>query len=179
MEYVINDDNLELNEIDEFNSKVRALLIDEDKMLICCYNDIILLPGGSIDRGETVDEAIIRELKEETGMDYYNSELEQFLTLRFYQRNYPKRNNEIKNRLVTTEYFIGDYKGISIADQQLTESENSAGFKLQLVPISELEEIILNNRNTNPRNMYFQKELITVLNYYNKRKEKIKNYILK
>ncbi len=51
--------------------------------------------------------------------------------------------------------------------QSLTESEKTGNFKLELIPLDKLEEIISNNKNNNPRNIYFIKELITVLKYYN------------
>ena len=51
--------------------------------------------------------------------------------------------------------------------QSLTESEKTGNFKLELIPLDKLEEIIANNKNNNPRNIYFIKEFITVLKCYN------------
>lgn len=165
MELIINEDNLELKEIQEFNSKVRALLIDENNnILIANYGNTFLLPGGSIDQGEATEEAIIRELKEEIGIDYNLYELTYLNTLKYYQNNYPKRDGNLQNRLITTYYFVGRYKGIS--NQTLTEKERKDNFRLQLVSIDELEELVLNNQNNNPRNIYFVKELLTILEYY-------------
>ena len=80
MNLIITDDNLQVNEIVEFNSKVRAVLIDEkNRVLIARYGNVLLFPGGSIDNGENIDNAIIRELKEETGTVYEKSDLS-FLT---------------------------------------------------------------------------------------------------
>ncbi len=165
MELIINENNLELEEIQEFNSKVRALLIDNDNnILIAYYGKTILLPGGSIDLNETVEDAIIRELKEEMGMDYSKDELTYLNTLKYYQKDYPKRNGGFKNRLITTHYYVGEYRGIS--KQSLTEKEQKDNFRLKLVPIDILEELVLNNQNNNPRNIYFVKELIAILEYY-------------
>ena len=71
MNIILNDENLQLDEINEFNSKVRAILIDsENKVLVANYGGVFLFPGGSIDDGENIAEAIIRELQEETGTSY-------------------------------------------------------------------------------------------------------------
>lgn len=108
MELVINDDNLQFNEVEEFSSKVRAILVDENnKILIANYGNVILLPGGKVDDGETILTAITRELSEELGQKYNKEELDLFVTLSYYQKNYPKRDGILQNRLVQTHYFVG------------------------------------------------------------------------
>ena len=57
MGLVINEDNLQYSEVQEFSSKVRAILIDENnQMLIANYGNVILLPGGKVDEGETLSD---------------------------------------------------------------------------------------------------------------------------
>jgi len=54
MELIINEDNLNNNEVQEFSTKVRAILFDENnRILIANYGNVILLPGGKVDDGET------------------------------------------------------------------------------------------------------------------------------
>jgi len=168
METVINSGGLKTEEINEFNSKVRAILIsDEKKILIANYGNVILLPGGSIDKGEDIESAIKRELYEELGIIYEKDELDYLTNLKYFQKNYPKRDGSLSNRLIQTHYFVGQYKGISLNKQNLTEKEKKDGFRLELVNLDDLESLILNNKNSNPRNIYFQNELLTILKVYN------------
>ena len=174
MELIINDDTLELNEVDEFHSKVRVLLLDENNnLLVANYGNTFLFPGGSIDAGETIEDAVIRELKEETGVDYFIDELCYLNVLKYYQRNYPKRDGSFKNRLVTTYYYVGKYKGVT--KQTLSLKEQKDNFKLQLISIDNLEELVLKNKTNNPRNIYFVNELITILEYYKNLNSKSSN----
>ena len=167
MELVINDDNLQLDEVQEFSSKARAILVDENsRILIANYGNVFLLPGGKIDDGETLSEAITRELSEELGQDYNVNELDFLVTLNYYQKDYPKREGTFQNRLVQTHYFVGPYKAINKDSRKLTEKEQKGHFRLELVPLEDLENMVLKNVNDNPRNIYFQKELLTILASY-------------
>ena len=174
MELIINEYNLKENEIEETISKVRAILVDEnERILIANYGNVILLPGGKIDNKETIFDAIKRELNEEIGQQYDNLELNLFCKLNHYQKNYLQRNGTHKNRLVKTYYFIGTYKEIRKESQKLTKKEQTDNFKLQLISLNEIENIILNNQSNNPRNIYFQQELLTIIKIYKEIKQNI------
>lgn len=169
MEIMINDDNLEMSDVQEFRTKVRALLFDEEgRILIANYGDVILLPGGKAKKGESLFSAILSELNEELGEEYKSEELSFFLTLNYCQRDYPKREGIFLNRMVQTHYFLGEYKGVEKDLQKLSDKEKKDNFRLELIALEDLEVLLLNRNSENPRNIYFKKELLTVLDYYKK-----------
>ena len=153
----INDTNLSDKDIQKFGSKVRAILLSGSKILVSSYSGIIILPGGSIEARETETDAIVRELKEETGIIYNINDLEKILSLEYYQPNYPTRRNEIINRLIKTSYYLGQYNGIDINNTSRTESEITGNFNLQLIELEELAKSI-NKPSYNPRKAYFDRE---------------------
>lgn len=164
---VINDDNLNDNNIHKFGNKVRAILLSDDKILVSHYGGVILLPGGSIDKGENIEDAIIRELQEETGIIYDLNQLKYLLTIKYYQLNYLTRNNEYINRLMTTHYYLGHFNGIDLNNIKRTEKEIKDNFNLELISFDDL--LSQSDFSDNPRKKYFDrenKEIIKVLKTY-------------
>ena len=159
---MINENNLEDAEIIEESHKVRAILRDGNKILVANYGGVYLLPGGSIDEGETKESAIIRELKEETGILYSSLELENILKIIFYQKDYPLKRISLVNHLLVTDYYIGEYKGLNLDNMNRTEKETRDGFNLKLVDIKEIEKLI-SEKSDNPRKVYFDRELEEVI----------------
>ena len=159
---IINENNLEDEDILEESHKVRAILRDGNKILVANYGGVYLLPGGSIDEGETKESAIIRELKEETGILYSSLELENILKIIFYQKDYPLKRISLVNHLLVTDYYIGEYKGLNLDNMNRTEKETRDGFNLKLVDIKEIEKLI-NEKSDNPRKVYFDRELEEVI----------------
>lgn len=164
---VINDDNLKMNEVNKQNSKVRAILVnDNNEVMVAYYGGVILLPGGSMDKDENVLEALRREIREEIGISYETEDLSFLAELDHFQRNYVSREGATSNLLVKTYYFTGSYKSIDYSNQHLTRKEKKDGFRLELIPLEEIEKKVLENQNDNPRNEYFQRELLEIINVY-------------
>lgn len=154
---IINDCNLCDNNIQKFSNKVRAVLLSGDKILVSYYGGVILFPGGSIENGETENEAIIRELKEETGVFYDTNNLTELLYLKHYQPNYPTRCDEVINRLVITKFYLAKFKGINLDGLNRTQNEIKDNFRLELIDLNKFIAL-LNEPSSNPRKKYFDRE---------------------
>ncbi len=58
-----------------FRPSVYGIIIDQTKILLSKQWDGYDLPGGGVELGETIKEALVREIKEETGLDAEMDEL--------------------------------------------------------------------------------------------------------
>jgi len=65
---------------------VYGLIVQDNKLLVvrALYTKLYVLPGGGIEKGESIDAALIREVKEETGIPVKVAEFLHFQTDLFY-----------------------------------------------------------------------------------------------
>ena len=96
MKTIINNfNNLKESDIDIITNKVRAIIIDDfNNVIITKYADMYMAPGGKIDKDENEKDALIRELKEELGIDFNTSELTPLVTFKNYMKDYPLIDKE-------------------------------------------------------------------------------------
>lgn len=167
-----NPSNLREKDIEEYEDKVRLLIKnDEDEILVANYGGIYLLPGGKIDENESIKVALIREIKEEIGIDLAENLADLMIIFNYYQKNYPKRNGKVLNRKITTYYYKANLNiDLSKYKKSLTEKEVKDKFKLEWIKQDKLKDIVVNNpnENNNPRISFMNNELIRILNIYNK-----------
>ncbi len=112
-------------------------------MLIGKYGDTYLLPGGKIEDGETLGEALKREIKEEYGFGIDVGKLNLISKITSYQELYPKVNGGFLDRKITTYYcLIEDDIKINYDNIKLSDREKKFGFKLVWVPIKDLKDYL-------------------------------------
>ena len=148
-------------------TKVRAIIkTEDDKFLIANYGGVLMFPGGKLEDGEYLVPAILRELKEEIGVEYSVTDIEPLTAFKQFQPNYPTREGKIVDRTINTFYFIVPYKGINIEAAKLSEKEKTGNFKLEFLTEEEIYNFIKNNKTNNPRKKWFIKELKNVMEIY-------------
>lgn len=99
-----------------FKSAVHMLIIDGDKILVQkrkgtkLWSGYYSLPAGHIDEGEDQYDALIREAKEELGIEIDRCDIKkQYIVLR---RNYFKIGNKILEPYIDYYFEIEKYWGI-------------------------------------------------------------------
>ena len=162
-EIIINDDNLKIDDIEKIKKKARAILIKDNKILVGVYSDVVMLPGGGAEKDENIDDTLIRELEEETGIKYDINDFEKAFNITCYQKDYPTRSGKNVNRLVSTYYYIGEFKGIDPEKLKLTEEEASVDFNINFFTKEELKDRLY-KESPNPRKPFFDREMEELLN---------------
>lgn len=162
---IINKEKLTKEEIETTKIKSRIILLNnKNELILCNYNGCYLLIGGKLENKETPKEAALRETQEEIGVILNENALDDFITIEHYQKNYPTRDNKIKNNLLITYYFISKKK-VEIQNDKITLSENEKkqNFKLIQASPKEIIQLLESNNTQNPRAVYYKEELQEVL----------------
>ena len=82
------------------------MLINLNNEILMCYSNGLShfeFPVGHLEKNETLEECLIREILEETGIDISTENKIPFYNIKYYCKNYKNSN---KNRLVQIYYYI-------------------------------------------------------------------------
>jgi len=170
MKLVNNPVNLNLNEMTEITNKVRCIIVDKNSnILITNYAGMYMFPGGKVKNKENNNDALIRELKEELGIDFSSFKIDEFITYENYINNYNRVDNNIVNRLNNTKYYIirvDELKELNISRDNLSLNEKNNKFYIEFCNLYDSLSKINNYKSHNIRNDYFKKEITDVIKYY-------------
>ena len=129
---VYNDDNICESEINRV-VKIAKIVIENsnNEILLCfCHNNYYLL-GGHVDNDESDIECLHRELLEEAGIDIEFNNLNSFITIKYFIKNYPDNNI---NSLYIANYYNYKLDLIpNIDNLNLTEDEKEGNFEIQAI----------------------------------------------
>lgn len=166
-EKIYNKDNLLKEDITKIVTRVKVLIINsKDEVLLGFCNQTYQFPGGHLEEGETLIECVIREVKEETGIELSIKELEPFFAIKHYNKDY---NNSGENRCSEIYYFkIKTDEQINLSNVNYTENEQTGNFELRYVPLNKIEEVLTESITWNEINNVIVSEMLTVFNEYNK-----------
>lgn len=170
-ELITNIDNLKDEEVNEVNKKSRLIVINsEGKILVAKYAGVYLLPGGKNEQEEDSTSGLIRELKEEAGIEISGEKIEFLLKAKMYAKNYQKvGTSDLVNRLsITNYYYLFSDKKVVEENIKLDVNEQKYGFDLEYIDLEELIKLVTNSDSVNPRKKYFDEELLKVLEEFKK-----------
>ncbi len=174
-EIVFNDSNLTDNDIEQSVTRVKALLINSKGKILIVYNNYTYqLPGGHLKDSEDIDQCIIREVREETGIDLDIKE-DPFLRIKTYDDNYFDTGKKTLSTIYYYRFIVDDLPDIN--KTQFDELELSTEFKLFYVMFSNLRSFLEKAYEEKKIDKSILKEMLKVLdvydNLYNTNEQKI------
>lgn len=161
MKIVINPKELVVDDSFQVFHKVRAVIKnDEGKYAITTESGKCIFPGGKLENDEDVISAIKRELLEELGIEFIDSEIkEEFVLETLYDDYYDFRIKKyIPRYTVTTYFYIETSKEINLTRMNLTSDEIKQEFKIFFVSKDELIKMINEDHSMAFNGEYFDLE---------------------
>lgn len=161
MKIVINPKELVVDDSFQVFHKVRAVIKnDEGKYAITTESGKCIFPGGKLENDEDVISAIKRELLEELGIEFIDSEIkEEFVLETLYDDYYDFRIKKyIPRYTVTTYFYIETSKKINLTRMNLTSYEINQEFKIFFVSKDELIKMINEDHSMAFNGKYFDLE---------------------
>ena len=167
-EIVINKGRLKPDEITHVIDKARIVLRnDDDEIILTRFGRVYFLPGGKMEFDETPADTVKRELKEETNINILLDDIEPFVLVKHYLRDYVSGDGEIVNRLINTYYFTGFTSKDDIEYFNLTLNEKQDDLKAFFIEMDEAKELLKEYDKSNPKATYLATETLKVLDEYN------------
>lgn len=114
-----------------------GIVIHEDKILLTKQYGRYEVPGGGVDLGENPEETVVREIKEETGIDVVNPRLVKHLTSFFSHQE----SGGIEHKQSLLLFFVCDYSGGELTLDGLMEDEKATVEMAEWIPLSELDSV--------------------------------------
>lgn len=145
---VYNKDNLKEREINREVIRIKVIIENSDNQILLCFSsNNYHLPGGHLEDGESFDECLVREIKEETGICLPLKSRNPFLSIKYMNRNYPKEG--INSKTIAYYYSINCDSKPDLNKVNLTDSEKEGNFVLKYVNrdniLKELENSLENS----------------------------------
>ena len=161
---LINNKSLSKDDLDYKVIRVKAFFVNSNnEVLLAHNNDTYQLIGGHLKKNESIDDCLIREIKEETGI-YLRSLNTPFLNITTYDDNYFNTNKKVENSI----YY---YRVVSDAIPDLSNTEYDdielqSDFNLFYVKLSDFENFIKNCMSEGTIDKNIANEMLIALDEY-------------
>lgn len=166
-EILYNYDNLKLEDIDEVVIRTKGLIINSNNGITLGYSHkTYQFPGGHLEEGETLEECLLREIEEETGIEIKDARLKPFEKITYYNKNYHKSGKNRKNDIYY--YIINTDANFDMNNSKLDEWEKDGNFTVKTFPIENVEQVLIDSIPDNPINKVIVEEMLDIFKEYNK-----------
>lgn len=162
MELIYNYDNLRESDITETIIRVKALIINNDVILLGNENGVLQFPGGHLEDDESYEECLKREVREETGIEISDDEIgKQLMKVTYFNRDWPEVGKNRKSEIYY--YVVKTNKKIDMTNVNYTEREKLNNYKIEEVPLESSIDVIKNNIFNNDKNKVIAFDMIMAI----------------
>ncbi len=164
-EVLFNYDELKKEEIDELIIRTKGLIINSNNEITLGYcHKTYQFPGGHLEDNESLEECLLREIKEETGMEIKNYTMKPFEKITHYTKNY--RNTDKNRENIIYYYILKTDDKYNNENTHLDEYEKLGNYVVKTIPLDKVEKILIDSIPDNPINQIIVSEMLEVLNEY-------------
>ena len=146
---IFNESKLQEKDINRIVIRSKAFIINSNYMCLLGYgHGCYQLIGGHKEENETLEECLVREIKEEIGIELKLENRVPYFILTYYCKDYPEVGTNSKYII---NYFVVETDLKPNLDKvDLTEDEKEGLFEFKYIQLSKLgNELLKNLEETN------------------------------
>lgn len=161
----INDNDLQIEDLDYEVIRVKGVIINSNnEVLIAHNNNTYQFPGGHLENNEDMERALLREIKEETGIGIEKID-GPFMEIMTYAKNYFDSGKNVCNRIFYYRIICDDKPNYN--ETSYDELESQTDFGLFYVNILDLKRFLDNSLEEETIDKNIGREMLLVLDEYN------------
>lgn len=160
----INEDRLDFSDLDYEIIRVKGIIFNaKNEVLIAHNNGTYQFPGGHLEKNEDMEESLVREIKEETGIQV-SLATGPFMQICSYAKDYFGTGKNVLSKIYYYRIYSDDLP--NIAQTNYDSLERQSEFRLMYVPIYDLEEFLQKSLKEHTIDPMIGKEMLLVLEEY-------------
>lgn len=164
-ELITNNYNLTEEDVTETVKRVKILLINSHNEILLGYShNTYQFIGGHVEENESLNQTVIREVKEETGINLKEINVEPFAKATGYYKDWPDVG---KNRKIEIYYYeIKTDEKPNLDNAQYTEHEKEGKFQLRYILLETIEDELISNSQKYGDEYGIAKEMLQLIKIY-------------
>ena len=164
-EVIYNKDNILDKDINKVITRSKVLLINSKNELTLAFSgNVYHFIGGHVEENESLNETLIREVEEETGIVLPNDNYKPYFKITQIFKDYPSINKT--NKYEYYYYVIKTDEVPNINNTNLTKEEVDENFELRTIHMNEIESVLEDTLSWGERNRRIAPTMIEAIKVY-------------